>query len=185
MAFAEKTTNYTIEDIYALPDGQRAELLDGQIYMMAAPSRQHQEVLGILYRKIADYIDGKNGICKVYPAPFAVFLNTDNINYVEPDISVICDKDKLTDKGCNGAPDWVIEIVSPSSRYMDYLLKLLKYKSFGMREYWIVDYPKNRIMVYNFEKGSMEEYTFIDTIKVGIYEDLEIDFSIIEENVRV
>ncbi|HBI61010.1 MAG TPA: Uma2 family endonuclease, partial [Lachnospiraceae bacterium] len=61
MAFAEKTTNYTIEDIYALPDGQRAELLDGQIYMMAAPSRQHQEVLGILYRKIADYIDGKNG----------------------------------------------------------------------------------------------------------------------------
>lgn len=180
MALAQEYVNYTIDDIYGLPEGERAELIDGQMYMMAAPGRLHQEILGTLYRKIADYIDGKNGICKVYPAPFAVFLNTDNHNYVEPDISVVCDRDKLNDKGCNGAPDWVIEVVSPSSRYMDYLLKPLKYQGSGVREYWIVDYPKNRITVYNFENSSMEEYSFSDTVKAGIYEDLDIDFSIID-----
>lgn len=177
MAFAQNVENSTVEDIYALSDGERAELLDGQMYMQAAPGRQHQEVLGILYRRIADYIEYKNGICKIYPAPFAVFLNADDKNYVEPDISVICDREKLTDQGCKGAPDWVVEIVSPLSRYMDYLLKLLKYQSSGMREYWIVDVLKNRITVYNFENGSMEEYSLNDIVKAGIYEDLEIDFS--------
>lgn len=85
--------------------------------------------------------------------------------------------DKLDDKGCNGAPDWVIEIVSPGSQNMDYMLKLLKYQGSGIREYWIVDYSKNRITVYNFENGSMEEYSFSDIVKAGIYDDLEIDFS--------
>lgn len=80
MALAQKFYNYTIDDIYSLPEGQRAELFDGQMYMIAAPGRQHQEILGNLFRKIADYIDGKNGQCKVYPAPFAVFLNADNKN---------------------------------------------------------------------------------------------------------
>lgn len=101
---------------------------------------------------IGNYIHGKDGRFKVYPAPFAVFLNPGNKNYVEPDISVICNKNLLTDKGCNGAPDWIIEIVSPSSQYMGYLLKLSKYQNSGVREYWIADYPKNRITVYNFEK---------------------------------
>lgn len=177
MALAQKFYNYTIDDIYSLPEGQRAELFDGQMYMMAAPGRQHQEIVHFLDRVIGNYIQDKNGQCKVYPAPFAVFLNADNKNYVEPDISVICDKDKLNDKGCYGAPDWVIEIVSPSSQYTDYLLKLLKYQGCGVREYWIVDYPKNRIMVYNFINNTMEEYSFNDTVKAGIYEDLEINFS--------
>ena len=137
----------TIEDIYALPDGTRAELIDGQIYYMAPPSRRHQQILGSLYRKIADYIDGKQGACEVDIAPFAVFLNDDDINYVEPDISVICDKNKLTDKGCVGAPDWIIEVVSPGSRRMDYYTKLFKYRTAGVREYWLVDPDKNRILV--------------------------------------
>src|SRR5699024_5424882 len=104
---------YTIDDIYALPDGQRAELIDGQMYMMAPPSRRHQQILLSLGRKYADYIDRKGGSYEVDIAPFAVFLNADDRNYVEPDISVICDSAKLTDKGCAGAPDWIIEFGSP------------------------------------------------------------------------
>ncbi len=168
---------YTIEDIYDLPDGQRAELIDGQLYMMAPPSRQHQEIAGELFGIIREYIKKNKGNCKPYIAPFAVFLNENNMNYVEPDISVICDTGKLNDKGCVGAPDWIIEIVSPSSRQMDYMTKLFKYRTAGVREYWIVDKQKNRIIVYNFENDTMSEYTFDDKVKAGIYEDFEIDFA--------
>ena len=87
--------SHTIEDIYALPEGQRAELIDGQLYSMAPPKRIHQKLINRLSQTITNYIDSKHGSCEVYPAPFAVFLNTDNKNYVEPDISIICDKDKL------------------------------------------------------------------------------------------
>lgn len=168
---------YTIEDIYNLPEGTRAELIDGQIYYMVPPSRKHQEILGRLYRTIADYIDSNGGSCKPYVAPFAVFLNGDDENYTEPDISVICKPEKLTDKGCNGAPDWIIEIVSPGSKKMDYYAKLFKYRISGVREYWIVDPDKNRILVYNFESEDTGDYNFSDTVKVGIYNDLYIDFT--------
>lgn len=171
---------YTIEDIYALPEGERAELIDGQIYLMAPPSRKHQRMTVELSTIINNYIKSRNGSCEVDIAPFAVFLNTNQTNYVEPDISVICDKDKLTDKGCNGAPDWIIEIVSPGSRRMDYYTKLFKYRTVGVREYWIVDSDKNRITVYSFESDDTAEYTFSETVKSGIYTDLEIDFSSID-----
>lgn len=179
MALA-KENSYTIEDIYTLPDGQRAELIDGTMYMMAPPKRIHQEIVIELSTVINTYIKKKRGECKVYPAPFAVFLNSDDKNYVEPDISVICDKTKLTDDGCNGAPDWIIEVVSPSSRRMDYILKLFKYRSAGVREYWIVDPDKNRVTVYNFESDTGDEYTLSDTVKSGIDDDLQIDFSLIQ-----
>ena len=120
---------YTTADIYALPDGERAELIDGQIYDMAPPSRTHQRITGEIYAEIRNYIKQNNGKCEVYLAPFAVFLNEDDRTYVEPDISVICDSDKLNEKGCNGAPDWIIEIVSPSSQRMDYMTKLFKYRT--------------------------------------------------------
>ena len=169
--------DYTIEDIYALPEGTRADLIDGQIYYMAPPTRKHQDIVGALYRKIADYIDSKGGSCKTYVSPFAVFLSENDKNYVEPDISVICDPNKLNDKGCTGAPDWIVEIVSPGSRRMDYFTKLFKYRTAGVREYWIVDPLKNFVIVYNFDTSDSEQYTFADTIKVGIYEDLYIDFN--------
>lgn len=168
---------YTTEDIYELSDGVRAELIDGQIYYMAPPNRRHQRIVLSLSRKIADYIEKNNGSCEVDIAPFAVFLNADDMNYVEPDISVICDPDKLNDKGCTGAPDWIIEIVSPSSKKMDYFIKLFKYRTAGVREYWIVDPEKNRVTVYNFHADTGEEYTFSDTVPSGIYEELSIDFS--------
>ena len=180
MPLSKTYDEYTIKDIYNLPDGQRAELIDGQIYYMAPPSRRHQRIILSLSRQIADYIDAKNGTCEVDIAPFAVFLNEDDKTYVEPDISVICDSDKLTDQGCKGAPDWIIEIVSPGSRKMDYFTKLFKYRTAGVREYWIVDPIKNFVIVYNFDKSDSEQYTFADTIKAGIYDDLYIDFSTIQ-----
>jgi len=172
-----KESFYTIDDIYDLPDGERAELIDGQIYYMAPPSRKHQQLLLSISRIIADYIDINNGSCEIDIAPFAVFLNEDDKNYVEPDISVICDSDKLNDKGCVGAPDWIIEIVSPSSRSMDYFAKLFKYRTAGVREYWIADPDKNRVTVYMFALGSIEEYTFTDDIPCGIYPGFHINLS--------
>ena len=169
--------DYTVEDIYALPEGTRAELIDGQIYYMAPLGRRHQNLLFSISRVIADYIDQKGGSCEVDIAPFAVFLNENDKNYVEPDISVICDTSKLNDRGCNGAPDWIIEIVSPASRKMDYFTKLFKYRTAGVREYWIVDPLKNLILIYNFDTSDSEQYIFADTVKAGIYEYLYLDFS--------
>lgn len=165
---------YTTDYIEALPQGERAELIDGRIYYMASPTRTHQQMLGYLYNQIYNYINGKKGNCEVNLAPFAVYLNNDNKNYVEPDIVVVCDQDKLDDKGCHGAPDWVIEIVSPGSKDMDYLRKLIKYGNSGVREYWIVDTAKANIAVYNFENDTKEDYAFGEDVPVGIYEDFHI-----------
>lgn len=168
---------YTIDDIYNLPEGSRAELIDGQIYDMAPPSRRHQTIARELFSSINAYIKSKGGSCESFFAPFAVFLHKDDTNYVEPDISVICDQSKLTDKGCSGAPDWIIEIVLPGSRRMDYYTKLFKYRTAGVREYWIVDPEKDRILVYDFESENTGDYTFADSVKVGIYDELFISFS--------
>lgn len=168
---------YTIEDIYALPEGERAELIDGQIFYLATPSTRHQRIVSKLNQKIANYIDVHGGDCEVFPSPFAVFLNNDDINYVEPDISVICDQSKLTDKGCHGAPDWIIEIVSPSSKQMDYYKKLFKYRTAGVREYWVVDPERQFVTVYNFEKETMDQYSFGEDVPAGIYEDFSIKIS--------
>lgn len=174
MDVASTLESYTIEDIYALPEGERAELIDGKIYYMAPPSTRHQRIISDIHYRIKDYIIKNNGECEVLPAPFAVFLNKDNKNYVEPDISIICDKDKITDKGCHGAPDWIIEIISQGNKEMDYFKKLFKYQTAGVREYWIVDPIKEMVMVYRFEKETMEEYSFGEDIPVGIYEGFSI-----------
>ncbi|MBD5458014.1 MAG: Uma2 family endonuclease [Lachnospiraceae bacterium] len=177
MALPQKNI-YTIEDIYALPNGQRAELIDGQMYMMAPPSTGHQRIVFSLSRKIADYIDSKGGRCEVFPAPFAVFLNVDEQNYVEPDISVICNKDKLSERGCEGSPDFIIEVVSPGSRKMDYSKKMTLYSESGVLEYWIVDPEKERTTVYHFEEDDAPfVIPFAQSIQAGIYKDLQINIS--------
>lgn len=170
----KKENVHTVEDIYALPDGERAELIDGEIYYMAPPNTRHQRLVHFFDREIGNYIQSHKGECEVFPAPFAVFLNENNTSYVEPDISVICDKNKIMDKGCNGAPDWIIEIVSSGSKSMDYFTKLFKYRNAGVREYWIVDPMKELVMAYKFEKGVLEEYPFGKDIPVGIYEGFNI-----------
>lgn len=133
MALAEEKI-YTIDDIYLLPDGERAELIDGRIYYMAPPSTVHQRIVMKISTVIANYINANRGFCEVFQGPFAVFLGENDKNYVEPDISVICDSDKVNEKGCLGSPDWIVEVVSPSSRKMDYNKKLFKYRTACVRE---------------------------------------------------
>lgn len=120
----------------------------------------------------------KQGGCEVFPAPFAVFLTGNEKTYMEPDISVICDKNKITDKGCQGAPDWIIEIVPPSSKQMDYYKKMFQYRTAGVREYWVVDPDREIVTVYNFGQDSMEEYPFGVEAPVGIYEGFSICVSL-------
>ncbi len=166
---------FTSEDYWNLPESERAELIDGQLYAMAPPSRIHQELITQFTKIIGNYIDQHQGTCKLYPAPFAVNLNADDETYVEPDISVICDINKLTDRGCTGAPDFIIEIVSPSSRKMDYSLKNTLYTNAGVREYWIVDPAKERTTVYRYEEDVAPTiFPFSQSISVGIYSDLSI-----------
>ena len=169
---------YTIDDIYALPEGERAELIDGHMYMMAPPSRRHQKISMELSSVIREYIRFHKGKCEVYAAPFAVYLDERSNTYVEPDISVICDPHKLDDRGCNGAPDWIIEIVSPSSKKMDYLLKLLKYRSCGVKEYWIVNPATETVQTYCFgETEDSGQYSFKEEIPVSIYLGLKINIA--------
>ncbi len=173
--------SHTESDYYNLPENVRAELINGQILYMAAPGRLHQKILMEIAGTIRDYIKSNNETCEIYPAPFAVELSDTscgNKNIVEPDISVICDPKKLTDRGCTGAPDWIIEIVSPSNSKHDYITKLALYESAGVREYWIVDLAQKRVLVYLFKADAIVNiYTFYDTIKASIYEDFYIDFS--------
>lgn len=174
----EQEKLYTIDDIYSLTNGERAELIDGQLYYMAPPNTAHQRILSFLHLEIGNHIRAKKGSCEIFPAPFAVFPFADDSKYLEPDISVVCDRHKINDNGCNGAPDWVIEIVSPGSRRMDYYTKLSLYRSAGVREYWIVDPMKQTILVYDMEHDSAPViYSFTDIVKANIYDDLCIDFS--------
>lgn len=169
---------YTVADIEALPEGKRAELIDGEMFEMACPMFTHQDMLSWLDMKIGMYIMEHKGPCRVLPAPFAVYILNDDRNYVEPDISVICHRDKVDEKGCHGTPDWAIEIVSPSSKHMDYVRKLALYETAGMREYWIVDPQQQSITVYDLEhKTGPILHSFDEKVKAGIYEDLFLDFS--------
>ncbi len=169
---------YTIADIEALPEGERAELIDGELFRMDAPTTVHQQLLMELAFEIKLYIRDRKGKCKILPAPFGVRIKRDERNYVEPDISVICDRDKLDAKGCQGAPDWMIEIVSSSSRKMDYERKVQLYREAGAREYWIVDPETETVTVYDFAScPDPEQYPFSDRIKVGIFENLWLNLS--------
>lgn len=162
---------YTVEDIYKLPEDQRAELIDGKIYDMAPPSTKHQIITGEMYAVIRSYIRSQKGSCRPYISPFAVFLNKDDDkNYLEPDLSVVCDANKVDDRGCHGAPDWVIEVVSPATQIRDYGVKLFKYRMAGVREYWIINPMKEIVNVYDFEsENTTGLYSFDDEIPVGIY----------------
>jgi Uma2 family endonuclease len=179
MPLVDEDINYsTEEDYYALPEGERVELICGKFYAMASPGQLRQEISGRVFRIIGDYIDDKGGGCKVFHAPFDVKLEDKGDTIVQPDVSVICDRDKLDGRRCNGAPDWVIEIVSPSTASHDYVRKYDLYKRTGVREYWIINPDDRSVVVHRFEGYSTvtEEYTLDDIVRAGIYDDLTIDF---------
>jgi len=168
---------YTVADIEALPPGERAELIDGEMFVMEAPSITHQRILGELHVQIHAYIKNNKGSCEVFISP-AVYVKDDIHNYVEPDITVVCREDRLDDRGCHGAPDWVIEIASPSNKYMDYGRKLMLYQSAGLREYWIVDPAKKIVTIYDFAQDNGPDiHPFTKPVKVGIYDDLYLDLT--------
>ncbi|WP_029322834.1 Uma2 family endonuclease [Butyrivibrio sp. AE3004] len=177
---------YTEEDYYALPEGERVELINGVFYDMASPSQLHQEISGHLFRIIGNYIEEKGGKCKVFHAPFDVKLDEKRDTIVQPDISVICDRDKLDGKRCNGAPDWIIEIVSPSSATHDYVRKYNLYKNAKVKEYWQVNPDSKSVVVHRLVNGEyeFEEYSITDTVKPVIYDDLEIDFKDIMDKIN-
>ena len=169
---------HTLEDFLALPENQRAELVHGNLYLLAAPSRIHQKVSFQISRCIGNFIDANKGKCEVYPAPFDVYLFGDDSIIYEPDISVICNPDILTDKGCSGAPDWIIEIVSPSTSSSDYVKKTRHYQAAGVKEYWIVNPDEKNVVVYCFSNSSQFTiYAFSDPVPVSIYPGFSITIS--------
>ncbi|MFW6287550.1 MAG: Uma2 family endonuclease, partial [bacterium] len=144
---------YTYSDYLTWSDEKRYELINGQVYTMsAAPYRRHQEISGELFRQISVYLFDK--MCKVYSAPFDVRLpegeedNGEILTVVQPDIVIICDEDKLDKRGCRGAPDLIIEIISPSSAARDKKIKRDLYEKHGVKEYWLVDYIEKVLEVY-------------------------------------
>lgn len=176
---------YTYEDLLALGDNVRAELIDGKLYMMSPPSRIHQYISKKMFRQIDEFLDDK--ACEAYYAPFGVrlFQDDESLNntgdWVEPDIAVICDHSKFDDAGCKGAPDFIIEILSPSSLSHDRFVKLNLYQQAKVREYWIVD-PLNRAVEVLLlgDDGKFQHagvYMGTDKAKVNVLPGCEIDLS--------
>jgi Uma2 family endonuclease len=181
MPLAKEKENdyYTYADYLTWEGSERYELIDGEAYLMASPSRIHQEISMALSTRINNYLEGKT--CKVYAAPFAVRLNPaedqSDDTVLEPDIVVVCDPSKLDDRGCNGAPDMVIEILSPSTARYDRLVKFNKYRQAGVREYWIVDPEEKIVTAYVLKNGEYTALNYDDTgtAPVAVLPGCEID----------
>ena len=166
---------------FAKDKEERYELINGRIYMMASPGRTHQRIAGSIYRKLGNYLDGKP--CEPFISPFDVVLFEKNEiwdksqNVFQPDVFVVCDPEKNSEERIYGAPDFVIEVVSPSNSERDYYYKCNLYMKYGVKEYWIVNPETKNILVYiNGEEIKTYNFTFGDKVKVSIFEDFKIDF---------
>ena len=172
----------TLAEYRTLPEDFRAELVEGELVALSAPSRIHQKVLVSLVTRLGSYLEGKT--CELYSAPFDVYLNEqdeERPTIVQPDIVVICDPSKLRDDGCHGAPDLAIEILSPSNRMREQAYKYELYQKYGVREYWVIDPEEKALCVYlRNDKGQLaiqDFYGASDTVKVNILDDCQIDLS--------
>ncbi len=186
-----KNEKYSYADYLTWNDNERWEIIDGFAYNMSpAPNTKHQTIAVNIASAFHSYLKGKP--CKVFPAPFDVRLakigapDEEIETVVQPDISIFCNPMKLDEKGAKGAPDLVVEILSPSTSKKDMGVKTLLYQRYGVREYWIVDPVSDTIMVYlldNSEKFNLiNEYKTTDKITVSIFPDLDIELSDVFEN---
>lgn len=176
---------WTYADMLTWSEEERVELIYGQRHIMAPPSRRHQEILTTILLQLGSFLKDKK--CKVYPAPFGVRLferegdspsQVDTL--VEPDLTVVCDPDKLDDAGCKGAPDLIIEIISPSTQRHDRLVKYNLYQRAGVREYWIVDPASRTVSVYTLEDGAYHAaavYAGTDCVPVGVLEGCGVELA--------
>ena len=172
-----KKEYYTYEQWLSWDENVRAELYEGMLIMMAPPSQRHQRVLSEIHGQLWQFLKGKQ--CTVFPAPFGVRLNINEDTVFEPDIVVVCDKSKLDGKVCNGAPDLVIEICSPSSERMDRVFKYRKYQQAGVREYWIVEPKFNVVHAGVLSNGSyiVSIYEENEKVPVSVLEGCEINLA--------
>ncbi len=177
---------YTLDDYLALPEDRRAELIDGVLYDMSGPAILHQLITGCIYAELLRYQREKNAPCTPMISPVDVQLDGDDRTVVQPDILVLCDPSKRTRLRIVGAPDLVIEVLSPGTRKKDLYLKLSKYRNAGVREYWIIDPGLRRVIVYDFEHEDLIGlYTFRDRIPVAISGgDCVIDFAAIDDYIQ-
>lgn len=169
---------YTIDDYRALPDEKRVELIDGYFYDMSAPTFHHQIIAGEIYRQIANYILDHHGPCKPVISPVDVQLDCDDRTMIQPDVAIICREEIIEKWGVFGAPDFILEVLSPSTRRKDCVKKLDKYETAGVREYWMIDPDKQKVIVYYFEGEEYPVmYGFDQKVPVRIYDGkLEITF---------
>lgn len=190
MGAAEKLQeHFTYADYAKWPEDERWELIEGVAYAMAAPSRIHQKYILEMSVQIATYLRGKS--CEVYPAPFDIRLpnhneaDNDVDTTVQPDLAVICDKNKLDDKGCRGAPDWIIEVLSPSTALKDMDKKRWLYERHGVKEYWIIHPTDRWVMVYTLKDdrqyGLPLMFGMDEPTAVGLFPELLIDWGFMRE----
>lgn len=185
MPSPEKRNDYTFADMLEMEE-EYIEIIDGELYMMAEPTLPHQIISGELFAQLHAYLVGKK--CRVVYSPFAARLfekegddPKSTRTVVEPDLAVICDREKIDRRGCKGAPDLVIEILSPSNRKRDLHIKYILYQKAGVREYWIVNPDMCTVSVHTLQEdelyGSPMVYTRDSTVPVGVLEDCNIDLT--------
>lgn len=176
-------------DLLKFDDEKRYELIDGVPYVMESPRVSHQEILGEIYYQIKTYLKGKK--CRVFIAPLDVKLsgqidNSKEFNVVQPDIMVVCDPDKITEKNILGAPDLAIEILSPSNLRHDRMRKLNLYQQFGVKEYWMVSLEDQNFMVLTLgDDGiyNIKQACYLDEkVKVNVLDDCYVDLKEFCEN---
>lgn len=184
--FGKRQGEFTIEDFFNLPpDSPRMELIDGAFFPLGEPSPAHQIVVGSLYHAFFDHISRHNGTCIPLVSPIAVQLSENEQTIVEPDVTIVCDRSKFRRNRVLGAPDLVVEVLSPSTRSRDLTQKLAKYQQHGVHEYWLVDLKRERVLVYPFEEEIWPEiYTFNDTIPVHIWNgECQINMTTIKDGI--
>lgn len=180
----KKQGSYTLEDYLALPEDQRVELIDGFIYDMAAPTTGHQAIGGFIYKMLLDHVLAHGGSCMPLMSPVDVQLDEDDKTIVQPDVLIVCDRKRFQNGRVFGAPDFLAEVLSPSTRRKDMTLKHYKYARAGVREYWIIDPEKKKVVVYDLEHCEIPVvYGFQDKVPVRIWNnECEIDFSLIMQH---